>query len=74
MRYLLAAPVVLFIAVMAVGAITGRVKARSCCAIPAERDLRLHPVQEQPESALSRDPRHPAAPPDAGRRPPRRAC
>ena len=41
MKYLVAAPVVLFTVWLAVGAITGRVKARSCCSIPADRDLRL---------------------------------
>jgi len=41
MKFLVAAPVVLFTVWLAVGAITGRVKARSCCSIPADRDLRL---------------------------------
>ncbi len=44
MKYLVAAPVVLFVVWLAVGAITGRVKARSCCSIPAERDLRMRDV------------------------------
>ena len=41
MKCLLATPVVLFMVWLAVGAVTGRVKARSCCSIPADRDLRL---------------------------------
>jgi hypothetical protein len=41
MKYLVAAPVVLFMVWLVVGALTGRVKARSCCSIPADRDLRL---------------------------------
>jgi hypothetical protein len=44
MRYVLAAPVVLFMLWLAVGAVTGRVRARSCCAIPADRDLRMRDV------------------------------
>ena len=41
MKFLLATPIVLLMIGFAVGAVTGRVKARSCCAVPADRDLRL---------------------------------
>jgi hypothetical protein len=44
MKFLVAAPIVLFVVWLAVGAVTGRVKARSCCSIPADRDLRLRGV------------------------------
>ena len=42
MRYLLAVPVVLFPLVLAVGALTGRVRVRGCCTTgTAARDLRM---------------------------------
>jgi hypothetical protein len=31
----------LFVVLLAVGALRGRVRARSCCSLPAERDRRL---------------------------------
>ena len=41
-RYLVAAPVVIFIVVMAVGGLTGRIRARQCCALPdASMDARM---------------------------------
>ena len=41
-RYLLAAPIVIGMVLLAVGAVRGRVRVRSCCAVadPA-RDLRM---------------------------------
>jgi hypothetical protein len=41
-RYLVATPVVIFLVLLAVGALTGRVRARSCCS-PADpaADLRM---------------------------------
>ena len=33
---------------LAVGALRGRVKARSCCTLPADRDLRLSAAREDP--------------------------
>jgi hypothetical protein len=41
---LLVAPMVIFVALLVVGGLTGRATVRSCCAVPAERDLRLHPT------------------------------
>jgi hypothetical protein len=41
-RYLVAAPIVIFIVVMAVGGLTGRIRARQCCAPPeASMDARM---------------------------------
>jgi uncharacterized membrane protein len=43
-RYLLGALVLLPTVALAVGALTGRVRARSCCATPDPRDdLRMRP-------------------------------
>lgn len=41
MRFLLALLVVAPVALLVVGRILGRAEVRSCCALPAERDLRL---------------------------------
>jgi hypothetical protein len=42
LRYLFATPLVIFVALLVIGSLTGRVKMRSCCgAPPPERDLRL---------------------------------
>ena len=43
MQFVLATLVVLPVAALIIGAIRGRVRARSCCSVPAERDLRLRP-------------------------------
>lgn len=40
-RYMLGGLVVLYIVVMAVGALTGRVRARSCCPADPARDRRM---------------------------------
>ena len=41
-RYLVATPLVIFMVVLAIGALTGRVRARSCCSPPeVARDLRM---------------------------------
>jgi hypothetical protein len=41
MRYLIAAPVVLATVGLAVGAVRGRVRIRSCCAADPRRDYRM---------------------------------
>ena len=41
MRFLWAALAMVPFLVVAVGMLTGRVRARSCCALPAEDDVRL---------------------------------
>lgn len=41
MRFLWAALAVAPFVAVAVGMLTGRVRARSCCALPAENDARL---------------------------------
>jgi hypothetical protein len=41
MRFVWAALAVMPFAVVLVGMVTGRVRARSCCAVPAEHDTRL---------------------------------
>ena len=47
MRFLWAALAVLPFAVVLVGMVTGRVRARACCAVPAEQDARLrYPVDD----------------------------
>jgi hypothetical protein len=33
---------------LAVGALTGRVRARCCCSVPAERDLRMRHADDEP--------------------------
>ena len=51
MIYLLGGIVVAFALLMAWGAITGRVKVRSCCAVDPRRDLRMRgafPDQDTP--------------------------
>ena len=41
---------------VAVGMLTGRVRARSCCAVPAEKDARLRIAREDVESAAAMEP------------------
>lgn len=41
MTYLLAVPVVAFVAFLVVGAVAGRVRVRSCCAADPRQDLRM---------------------------------
>lgn len=40
--------VLLFAAALLVGLVTGRAKARSCCTLPADRDLRITAPREDP--------------------------
>lgn len=40
--------VLVLMALLAVGAVRGRVKARSCCSLPADRDLRMRDVPGGP--------------------------
>ena len=47
MRFVWAALAVLPFVVVLVGMVSGRVRARSCCAVPADQDARLH---ENPET------------------------
>ena len=48
MRFIWAALAVVPFAVVLVGMLTGRVRARSCCAVPAELDTRLRDAAEDP--------------------------
>jgi hypothetical protein len=48
MRFIWAALAVLPFAVVLVGMLTGRVRARSCCAVPAGLDTRLRAAAEDP--------------------------
>ena len=41
MQWFLAALVVIATSALVIGGITGRVKARNCCSVPAEQDRRL---------------------------------
>jgi len=49
MRFLWAALAVSPFAVVLAGMVTGRVKARSCCAVAAEDDSRLRPTTSHPD-------------------------
>jgi hypothetical protein len=49
MRLVWATLAVLPFALVLVGMVTGRVKARSCCALPAEHDARLRTPAGNPE-------------------------
>lgn len=40
-RYVLALPVIAFVVWFAVGAVRGRIQARSCCSLAAEQDGRI---------------------------------
>ena len=48
MRFVWAALALLPFAVVLVGLVTGRVQARSCCAVPAEHDARLRDPADDP--------------------------
>lgn len=41
MRYVIGLPIVVFVAFLAYGAITGRAKAKSCCSIDPANDIRM---------------------------------
>ena len=41
MGYAIAVLVALFASILIVGAISGRVKVRSCCSVPPEHDVRI---------------------------------
>ena len=43
MQWVFGGLVVLFLVAFVVGQVTGRVRARSCCSVPAEQDQRLQP-------------------------------
>ena len=45
-RYLIAAPIVIGMVLLAVGAVRGRVRVRSCCAADASRDLRMRGARD----------------------------
>lgn len=47
MRFLWAALATAPFVTVAVGMVTGRVRARSCCVLPAEDDARLRPAQRE---------------------------
>jgi hypothetical protein len=54
-RYVVAAPVVMFLVLLVVGAVTGRVRVASCCSVPsAEQDRRLEPAV--PETRITTRP------------------
>lgn len=49
LRYLIAAPLLIFVVALVVGSLTGRVKVQSCCgAPPPDRDLRLRTDEAAP--------------------------
>jgi len=49
-RYVLGGLVLLFLALLIVGAISGRVRMQSCCAVPAEKDARMRDGEKGPEA------------------------
>jgi hypothetical protein len=40
-----------FVALLLLGLVRGRVKARSCCTLPADRDLRLAGARDEPPAS-----------------------
>ena len=56
MRILWATLAVAPFVTVAVGMLTGRVRARSCCAVPAEKDARLRVVDGQAAAAPATEP------------------
>jgi hypothetical protein len=56
MRFVWAAVAVTPFVMVAVGMLTGRVKAQSCCAVPAERDARLRTAGYHVEAAVAAEP------------------
>lgn len=60
MRFILGGLVILFMVALAVGALTGRVRARNCCSMSADpADLRLRGARE-PHDEPATPPRSPA--------------
>ena len=59
MRYVWAAVAVAPFVTVAVGMLTGRVRARSCCAVPAEKDARLRITREDVGAAAATEPAEP---------------
>ena len=59
MRILWATLAVAPFVTVAVGMLTGRVQARSCCAVPAEKDARLRVVDGQAAAAPATEPAEP---------------
>ena len=55
MRFVWAAAVAPFVMV-GVGILTGHVRARSCCAVPAEKDARLRTASYHVEAAVAAEP------------------
>lgn len=52
MEYVVGGVVIAFLVLLAVGAVTGRVRSRSCCAIPdPSQDLRMRAAFEGDDSA-----------------------
>lgn len=52
MEYVVGGIVIAFLAFLVVGAVTGRIKSRSCCAAPDPRqDLRMRAAYEGDESS-----------------------
>ena len=47
-RYVLSGLYVVFLVLMFAGAVTGRVRARCCCAVPIEKDPRMRAALEDP--------------------------
>ena len=43
MQWLLAGLVIVATSILVIGGLTGRVRARNCCSLPAEHDRRLRP-------------------------------
>ena len=56
MRFVRAAEAVAPFVTVAVGVLTGRVRARSCCAVPAEKDARLRAAGNHVEAAVAAEP------------------
>ena len=53
MQWVLGGLVILGVVAFVVGQVTGRVRARSCCAVPAEHDQRLRVPLSETSSAES---------------------
>jgi len=56
MRFLWAVVAVAPFMTVAVGMLTGRVRARSCCAVPAEKDARLRVTGDHVQAAPATKP------------------
>jgi hypothetical protein len=56
MRFVWAAAAVAPFVTVAVGMLTGHVRARSCCAVPTDQDARLHAAGYHEEAAVAAEP------------------